>query len=333
MLRLPAFGYAAPDSVDETLALLAHTPGARLMAGGTDLLPNLKFGVEEAGVVVSLRRVPGLDTVVAHPDGTVELGARLTLEALAADPLVNDRFPALARAAGLAGGPNQRRTGTLGGNVCLNTRCVYINQSHFWREALGYCLKKDGTACHVVRGGNRCVAAASNDTAPALTVLDASLLLASEARGERTVPIRDFFVRDGIDNKVLEPDELLLKVVVPPPPVGLHTAYEKMRPRHSIDFARLSVAVGFELVDGVVRHPQVVLSALGPRPVEVKKLGAIADGQPPSDELWRAIGQECFRQAHPLTSVDGDPTYRREMVPVYVRRAFRRAMEAGESKF
>jgi CO/xanthine dehydrogenase FAD-binding subunit len=209
---------------------------------------------------------------------------------------------------------------------------VYINQSHFWREALGHCLKKDGTACHVVRGGSRCVAAASNDTAPALAVLDASLLLASEARGERTVPVRDFYVRDGIDNKVLEPDELLLRVLIPPPPTGLHTAYEKMRPRNSIDFPRLSVAVSFELTDGVLQHPQVVISALGPRPVEVKKLDAIADGQPPSDDVWRAIGQECFRQAHPLTSIDGDPTYRREMVPVYVTRAFRRALAEGASR-
>jgi 4-hydroxybenzoyl-CoA reductase subunit beta len=329
MLRLPQFGHEAPESVGETLALLGRTPGARVMAGGTDLLPNLKFGVEEAGVVVSLRRVPGLDRVVVRADGTVELGALLTLEAVAADPIVNGRYPALARAAGVAGGPNQRRTGTLGGNVCLNTRCVYINQSHFWREALGYCLKKDGTACHVVRGGNRCVAAASNDTAPALTVLDASLVVASEARGERTVPIREFFVRDGIDNKVLEPDELLLKVLVPPPPAGLHSAYEKMRPRNSIDFPRLSVAVAFEVTEDVVRRPRVVLSALGPRPVDVKKLDAIADGRTPSDELWRDIGRECFRQAHPLTSIDGDPTYRREMVPVYVVRAFRRAMVSG----
>jgi 4-hydroxybenzoyl-CoA reductase subunit beta len=331
MLRLPEFRYAAPESVAEAVALLANTAGARVLAGGTDLLPNLKFGVEEAGVVVSLRRVPGLDGVVARPDGTVELGARLTLAALAADPLVNERFPALACAAGLAGGPNQRRTGTLGGNVCLNTRCVYVNQSHFWREALGYCLKKDGTECHVVRGGSRCVAAASNDTAPALMVLDATLVITSEARGERRVPIREFFVRDGIDNNVLEPDELLLTVVVPPPPAGFHAAYEKLRPRHSIDFARLSVAVAFELTDGVVRRPQVVLSALGPRPVEVKKLDAIADGQSPTEELWRAIGQECFRQAHPLTSIDGDTGYRRDMVPVYVTRAFRRALATGPS--
>ena len=176
------------------------------------------------------------------------------------------------------------------------------------------------------------MAAASNDSAPALTVLDAVLVLASSARGEREVPVGDFYVRDGIHNKALEPDELLLKIVVPPPPAGLHTAYDKMRPRNSIDFPRLSVAVGFTLDDGVVRRPRVVLSALGPRPVEVKKLDAIADGQPPSDELWRAIGQECFRQAHPLTSIDGDPTYRREMVPVYVVRTFRRALETGASK-
>jgi 4-hydroxybenzoyl-CoA reductase subunit beta len=216
--------------------------------------------------------------------------------------------------------------GTLGGNVCLNTRCVYVNQTHFWRDALGYCLKKDGTECHVVRGGSRCVAAASNDTAPVLTTLDAQLVLVSRARGERVVPVADFYLRDGIHNKVLEPDELLVKVVVPPTPAGYRSAYEKLRPRNSIDFPRLSVAVSFVLDDGLVRRPRVVLSALAAKPVEVHKLDALAGGQPPSEELWRAICAEAHRQAHPLTNIDGDPTYRREMVPVFVKRALRTAL-------
>ena len=194
MLRLPTFSYQAPTSVDEVLSLLAdHRGRARLLAGGTDLVPNLKHGIEEAELVVSLQRVSGLDGVSERADGTLELGAMLSLEHLAADQTVRARFPALAQAAGLVAGPHHRRMGTVGGNVCLNTRCVYINQTHFWREALGYCLKKDGTVCHVTKVGKKRVAAHSADTPPVLMTLDAVATLVGP-EGERSIPVRDFFV-------------------------------------------------------------------------------------------------------------------------------------------
>ncbi|MED5329749.1 MAG: FAD binding domain-containing protein [Planctomycetota bacterium] len=332
MLRLPAFAYEAPETLEEALDLLATRPGARLIAGGTDLLPNLKHGVEEAEVVVSLCHLPQMTEVVEKDDGSLELGAMVTLENLSEHSAVQHRYPALSQAAGLVAGPHHRRMGTLGGNVCLNTRCVYINQTHFWREALGYCLKKDGEACHVVRKGKRCVAAASNDTAPVLTTLDATLVLASRDRGERTIPIRDFYVQDGVNNKALEPDEMLLKVMVPPPASGLHSAYAKLRPRNSIDFPRLSVAVAFEVADGLVQRAQVVLSALAARPLAVRKLDEITKGREPGEDLWELIAAESHAQAHPLSNIDSDPTYRREMVPVYVRRALRHALKEGASQ-
>ena len=332
MLRLPQFAYAAPDTLDGVLALLADAGGrARVLAGGTDLLPNLKHGIEEAGTVVSLANVPGLDQLRALPGGAVELGARMTLEGLAAHAVVRARYPALAVAAGLVAGPHHRRMGTLGGNVCLNTRCVYINQSHFWRESLGYCLKKDGSACHVVKGGKRCVAAASNDTAPVLALLGAELLIASAARGERRVPVADFYVQDGIFNKALESDELVTHAIVPAPAPGLHTAYAKLRPRNSIDFPRLSVAVAFRLDGGAVRDLGIVVSALASTPVRLKKVGEAAEGRAPDETLWEELGALAYKQCHPLTSIDGDPAWRREMVPVFVKRALRAALAQGAS--
>jgi 4-hydroxybenzoyl-CoA reductase subunit beta len=345
MLRLPAFEYAAPDSVDGVLAALAGRAGrARLIAGGTDLLPNLKHGIEEADVVVSLRRVPGLDGVRELPDGGLELGAMLTLEALAAHELVRARYAGLARAAGLVAGPHHRRMGTLGGNVCLNTRCVYINQTHFWREALGYCLKKDGDACHVVRGGKRCVAAASNDTAPALMTLGARLVVVSAARGRRELPVGDFFRKDGVYNKTLQPDELLTHVIVPPPAPGLHSAYAKLRPRDSIDFPRLGIAVAFALHGGAggtggkdragstVHDLRVVVTALAAVPQPLRKVGGLAEGRAPDEALWTEVAAEAYAQCHPLTNIDGDAAYRREMVPVYTLRALREALEGGASR-
>lgn len=340
MLRLPAFEYAAPKTLEAVLATLAEGDGSvRLIAGGTDLLPNLKHGIEEAGLVVSLRHVPGLDGVEEQPDGSLRLGAMVTLEELAGHDLVRARYPALATAAGLVAGPHHRRMGTLGGNVCLNTRCVYINQTHFWREALGYCLKKDGDACHVVKRGKRCVAAASNDTAPVLTTLGARLVIASAARGEREVDVGDFYTQDGVFNKTLEPDELLTHVIVPPPGKGLHSAYGKLRPRDSIDFPRLSVAVAFVLEGGAgtpddpgaVRDLRIVVSALASTPLKLRKVTELAEGRAADESLFEELGAAAYKQCHPLTSIDGDPAYRRDMVPVYVKRAMRDALESGAS--
>ncbi len=331
MLRLPAFTHAAPVSLDEALALLAQ-PGrrARVLAGGTDLLPNLKHGIEEADLVVSLRNLPELRGVAELPDGTLRLGAMTPLEDVARHPLVRRRYRALAQAAGLVAGPHHRRMGTLGGNVCLNTRCVYINQTHFWREALGFCLKKDGTECHVVKGGKRCVAAASNDTAPPLLAFGARLLLASAARGRRELPLADFFVKDGVHNKALLPDELLLAVLVPPPGPGLRSGYEKLRPRDSIDFPRLGVAVAYRLGgqeglsalagEAVVSDLRVVVTALAAVPQELRGVREIVEGMVPSEALWDEVALAAYGQCHPLTNVDGDPVYRREMVPVLVKR-------------
>ena len=343
MLRLPAFAYAAPESIDGVLAALAERPGrARLLAGGTDLLPNLKHGIEEADVVVSLQHVPELSGVRELKDGALELGAMLTLEALAGEARVARRYPSLARAAGLVAGPHHRRMGTLGGNVCLNTRCVYINQTYFWRSALGYCLKKDGDVCHVVKGGKRCVAAASNDTAPVLMTLGARLVIQSAARGRREVGVADFFVKDGIYNKALQPDELLTHVIVPPPQPGLHSAYAKLRPRDSIDFPRLGVAVAFVVRGGegaaalsgeaVVSDLRVAVTALAAVPQALRRVGEIAEGKVPGDELWAAVAAEAHGQCHPLTNIDGDPAWRREMVTVFTRRALREALERGASR-
>ncbi|MGQ0552900.1 MAG: FAD binding domain-containing protein [Planctomycetota bacterium] len=361
MLRLPAFAYTAPDSVDGVLAALAERPGrARLIAGGTDLLPNLKHGIEEAEVVVSLRGVEALRGIrEVHADlaagrvnapaaapsagkpiaGTLRFGAMTTLEEIARHPLVRSRYSALAQAAGLVAGPHHRRMGTLGGNVCLNTRCVYINQTHFWRSALGYCLKKDGEACHVVKGGKRCVAAASNDTAPPLLAFGARLLIASAARGERELPLAEFFVKDGIHNKVLQPDELLVAVLVPPPAPRTRSAYVKLRPRDSIDFPRLGVAVAFTLGGGdgmaaasgeaVVHDLRIVVTALAAVPQALRDVGALAEGRAPGEELWAELAAAAHKQCHPLTNIDGDAAWRREMVPVFVRRALRQALTAA----
>ena len=168
MLRLPTFQVATPTSVDAVVALLSeHGDDAMLIAGGTDLVPNMKHELFTPKLVISLGSVPEL-AGIEEDDTGLRIGAMTTLETVASDERVQRLAPALAQAAGLVAGPQLRTMGTLGGNVMLDTRCQWYNQTYFWRSALGFCMKKDGTVCHVVEGGRKCVAAASNDTAPSV---------------------------------------------------------------------------------------------------------------------------------------------------------------------
>src|SRR5205814_685481 len=204
-------------------------------------------------------------------EGDLLLGAMCTVDELARSEVMKARLPALADACSQIAGPQLRRTGTLGGNLCLDTRCVYVNQCHFWRSALGYCLKKDGTVCHVVAGGKRCVAAASNDTAPVLLALGASVKTVSP-RGDRVLPLRDFYLADGIHNTVLAPDELLTEVRVPAAAASRKQAFAKLRLRAAIDFPALNLAVALDLDGNSVRSVSLAVGALAARPALIKGL-------------------------------------------------------------
>ncbi len=325
MLRLPSFEVREPATIAEAVALLAtHGERARLLAGGTDLVPNMKHEVEVPEVVISLGRIEALRYVVDDGD-QVRLGPLVTLETLANHPLITELFPSLVDAVSQIAGPQLRTMGTIGGNVCLDTRCVYINQTHFWRQALGFCLKKDGTVCHVVKTGKRCVAAASNDSAPVLMTLGAQLVLTSQ-EGSRTLPIDDFYVGNGAFNQDRSRAELLTEIVIPKPQPGTIAAYTKLRTRAAIDFPELGVAVR-AAVDGgrKLAALDVCLTALGARPVHVGKLEGFV-GQTLDEATIAAIGQAAYERTKPLTNIATDPAYRREMVPVFVKRAFQLAL-------
>src|SRR5437588_10679600 len=236
MMTLPAVEVLRPATVHEAVEALRANPGARVLAGGTDIVPNLKYGMYDTRHLVALRGLSSeLRYLREHRSGELRLGAMCSIDELGRSELVKARIPALADACRQIAGPQLRRMGTLGGNLCLDTRCVYVNQTYFWRSALGFCLKKDGTVCHVVAGGKRCVAAASNDTAPVLLAYGASVKLVSP-RGERVVPLREFYRHDGVHNTVLQPDELLVEVLVPARATTVRQAFTKLRTRAAIDF-------------------------------------------------------------------------------------------------
>jgi 4-hydroxybenzoyl-CoA reductase subunit beta len=218
--------------------------------------------------------------------------------------------------------------GTIGGNLCLDTRCTYYNQTFFWRDALGFCLKKDGTVCHVTKVGKKCVAAHSADTPPVLMTLDAVVDLVSPA-GTRSVPVHDFFVADGISNTVRGRDEILTRVRIPLPPASVVTSFTKVRQRNSIDFSLLNIALAADLHGGTVRDLRIVVSSLGARPRVVTGLDKVAIGQTLTVKTIAATAERAFQQCHPLENIIVDPDWRREMVRVYVQRALRELIPSG----
>ncbi len=323
MLPLPRFLLLRPASLEDALATLAkHGPSARAIAGGTDLVPNLKHGLLDVEVLVPLKALGGMRGVARREDGGLAIGALTSLSGLAADAVLAGAYPALARAVGQIAGPQLRNMGTIGGNLCLDTRCTYYNQTEHWRQALGYCLKRTGTLCHVVPGGTRCVAAVSSDSAPMMFALGGTVVLASATRGERTVGLDRFFLGEGRKNTVVEPDEILIEARLPAPVPGAFAGYQKLRPRAAIDFPILSVAVSGEAApDGSLARARVVVGALGAKPREVSGVTELVRGQRPSRDLFEAIGRSAHRQCRPLTNIPIDADWRHEMVPVLVRRA------------
>ena len=331
MLRLPEFDLREPTTVDEVVAELAGGD-AMVIAGGTDLVPNMKHRLFEPRVVVSLGRVEALRGIRETSDG-ISIGAMTRLDEVASSALVQERAPALAQAASLVAGPQLRTMGTLGGNVMLDTRCQWYNQTYFWRKSLGFCLKKDGEVCHVVAGGKKCVAAASNDSAPALMTLGARLVFQGPEE-RREIAVDELWKADGIWNKKVAPSELLTEILVPGQAAGHRGAYGKLRDRGSIDFPLLGVAVRLDVGDGDrVEDADVVAVALAARPLRIKRvaetLRGTVVGSAEFEDAVEAVASMAYKQCHPLPNIPGDEDYRREMVPGYQRHTLRAASEGA----
>ncbi len=326
MLRLPRFRYHRPATVAEAVRTLNELgDDAMPVSGGTDLVPNMKHRLWTPTHVVSLTAIDAMRGIRVEASGRfLRIGALETLADVAAHPAVRRHCRGLADAAGLVAGPQIRNRATLGGNVCLDTRCTYYNQSAFWRAALGHCLKKDGTVCHVTKVGRRCVAAHSADTPGNLVAAGATLTLEG-VEGRRKIEARDFFVADGIRNTRRAPGEILTEIVVPVDRSGRRrSAYRKLRQRRSIDFPLLSVAVvGDFRADGAVAGLTGVVSALGARPRILSQWDRMAVGKRLSDDLIEALAQRARAQCRPLANSLVDVDWRRAMVPVYVARALR----------
>lgn len=306
MLPLPKFSLEAPDRLDDVLALSA-APDSRIVAGGTDLLPSMKHRLFEPATLVSLSRLAELRTIAPTDAGGLRLGAAATLRAVRRDPWVQQRYPALGHACATIATATIQAMGTLGGNVMLDTRCLYYNQPAGWRQSIGGCLKAEGQVCHVAPKGKGCYATQSSDTVPALILYGAELELQSAARGLRTVPLAEVFGQggehtDGREWLAIQPDEVLTAVVLPPP--GSHVVHRKVRARGAIDYGLLLLAVQRHGKGG-----RAVVSALGPAPVLVET------------ESLLDLPDAAFKASVPMSTHAWPNGWRRHMVRVEVQRA------------
>ena len=323
MMRLPPFTYIAPKTVaDATRALAEHGSAAMLVAGGTDLYPNMKRRQFEPRVLVGLRGVPEMRGVRGTAGEGLTIGATTTLSAVSGHDEIARHFAGLATAAGLVSSPQLRNMGTLGGNLCVDTRCNYYNQSHAWRKAVGFCMKKDGDICLVAPGSHRCWAVTSSDTAPVLWSLGARVRLHGP-EGERTIPVAALFRDDGIEYLAKRADEIVTAITLPPAE-GWRSAYLKLRRRGSFDFPILGVAVAARLEGDVVREARIVLGAVASTPREAPKAANDAlRGERLTPELIARAADLAAGPSKPLDNTDYAHFYRKRMTRVFVTRALR----------
>jgi 4-hydroxybenzoyl-CoA reductase subunit beta len=281
MLRLPSFTYLQPRTVAEALAMKADAgSGGMYVAGGTDLYPNMKRRHQEPRTVISLMGIPELAGCEMRDAGCV-VGPCTTLTALCANDAVCQHYDTVARAAELVSTPLLRNMGTLGGNLCLDTRCNYYNQTYEWRRAIDFCMKKDGHICWVAPSSPRCWAVSSSDVAPVMVALGAHYVLVGPG-GERVVPAARFYHNDGINYLTKQPDEILSAVRLPRPD-GWDAVYHKLRRRDAFDFPVLGVAAWVRWERGTVAEARVVLGGVASWPQEVPDAGAALAGSDLSD--------------------------------------------------
>lgn len=303
---LPQFQLLIPTDLDQAVAALGDNPEAVICAGGTDMVVQLRMGLAETAMLIDISGLAELQRITPSQDG-VTIGAGVTLAALEADADLARDYPALVRAASQIAGPTHRNVATLGGNLCLDTRCLYYNQSHWWRKSNSFCLKYRGDTCHVAPKGNRCRAAYSGDLAPALIVLGAEIEILGRA-GARRLPLAEFYQEDGADHLRLAPGEIVVAVHLPPPAMG--SDYHKIRVRDSIDFPLAGVAVARrDAADGAARFT-IAVTGTNSMPVLVPFEPGLAPGD---DEggYFEALGKAVQKAVSPQRTTSIAPHYRR----------------------
>jgi len=304
--------------------MAASNPSSMFIAGGTDLVPNLKRRQFDVSTLISLNALPNGTAVVGDAKRGLEIRAGATLDELAAHPALDGPYRALGQACGLVSTPQVRVMGTLGGNLLVDPRCNYYNQTYSWRKAVGFCMKKDGQICLVARSSPRCWAVSSSDSAPVAVALNAQVTLHG-VEGTRTIPAASLYKDDGIDYTTKRRDEVITAMHLPAVSGRMTSAYWKLRRRPSFDFPILGVAIAITWDEGVVRHARGALGAVGSHPVDITPYLAPLTGARPGEDLIVGVAEAADKPSRPLDNTDLSHYWRKRMTKVYIERALREA--------
>ncbi|HEY6066190.1 MAG TPA: FAD binding domain-containing protein [Thermoanaerobaculia bacterium] len=319
MMRLPRFRYFSPPTIAEAIAIRADAgPDAAYVAGGTDLYPNMKRRQQTPKIVVGLSRIPELSRI-ADRGGRLALGAGLLLSDVENDSRVRAQYPGLAHAISEISTPPLRNMGTLGGNLLLDTRCNYYDQNYEWRQAIDFCMKKDGAICWVAPGSPRCLAVQSADSVPILIAMGARAVLASRD-GEREVAVEDLYRNDGIDYVTKRPEELLTEVILPKGN-GWRASYRKLRRRGAFDFPVLSVGAAVWREGPAVTSARLILGGVASAPVRLSDSESVLVGRPLDGDSIRDAAAAASGPSRPMDNTDFSVLWRKSMTSRFVARA------------
>lgn len=320
-MSLPSFKLLRPRSMEEAVGYLAkHAGELQVLAGGTDLIPSMKQRLFSPPFVMDIRGIEDMQGIHVVPGVGVEIGALTPLSAIEDSEFIRRNYRVLHDAAMTVASPILRNMGTVGGNICLDTRCLWYNQSLQWRRSCGFCIKKDGDLCHVAPGGTRCWAVFSGDTPPALLCLGADLEIVGP-KGFRRVLLKDFYTSLGDAHLKLDPNEMLTRVFLPEASSGWKGSYQKLRIRGSIDYPLAGVAVAFKKNGGPVEAARVAITAVNPAPLLVPGAEHAMIGKQIDEHVATVVGELAAKTGKPLTTSALTPEYRREMVRVFAKRA------------
>lgn len=317
MEYMPDFKLHRPDNIEDAVKLRAEEPDALFVAGGTDMIVNVRRGIEQPKHLIDITAIEELKSIL--PDGGgLHIGAGVSLKELQSNEDVLRDYPAVAEAARAVAGPTHQEYGTVGGNLCLDTRCLFYNQSEWWRQSNDYCLKERGDTCHVAPGGKRCFAAFSGDVAPSLLVYGAEIDVVGP-NGRRRMPLADLYRNDGMAHLTLEAGDMLTAVHLPKALAGSPSRYEKARVRGSIDFPLAGAAVRLEMDGKTVKDFVVALTAVNPYPQIVKGTDTYV-GRELTEAALDEIRELVRKQAKPMRTTTVAPWYRRRVVGALARR-------------
>jgi len=324
MEYMPDFKVLRPTTIDDAVDAYTDNPDARYLAGGTDILVNVRRGIVDMPVMIELTNIEEMQGITKLDDGSLRIGAGVTLSDLSADDRVRIFYTAIAEAAREVAATSHREVATLGGNLCLDTRCVFYNQSEWWRNANDYCLKYNGDTCHVAPSGETCFAAFSGDIAPAVLVHGGSVEIAGP-NGRRSVPLGDIYEDDGMAHLRLTKGEILCAVVLPAPGEG-QSGYAKVRVRDAIDFPLVGVAASLSRDDKTLTYLSIALTGTNARPLLLEGTETLI-GIEFNDALLEQLIDLIPKQIQPMTSTFSPPGYRRKVATNLTRALVRKLFD------